>query len=128
MKPILITSLLLNVVFMILLFNLKWKDQKMQRNIAREALPIYPNDDFRISNNFVNLYVNKNDSIYKQIWRSAYEDKPTDAFLISSTYYFVTKNKSILKDVEMSKSQVEEIYGKKIIISKDGNGALWRKH
>ncbi len=66
--------------------------------------------------NFETVYFNKNDSIYKEIWGDAFENEPEKAFLICCTYYYVTKDTSVLKDIEISIEQLDQAYQSKIKI------------
>ncbi len=69
------------------------------------------------TNNFENVYFKRNDSIYKRLWYEAYENEPPSAFLISCTYYYVSRNDSVLNDIELSKTQLESIYHCKLFIA-----------
>lgn len=77
--------------------------------------------DYEIASmkNFENVYLNRNDSIYKQIWNEAFENQPQSAFLISCSYFYVTKDKRILKDIEVSTQQLESVYQRKFLIEGD---------
>ena len=72
--------------------------------------------DYEITSmkNFETVYFNRNDSIYKNLWGEAFENEPEKAFLISCSYYYVTKDTSILKDIGVSIEQLEQSYQRKM--------------
>lgn len=49
--------------------------------------------------------------MYKHIFSTSFENSPVQAYLLSCTYYTVTKDSTIKKDIEMIGSEIKEIYG-----------------
>ena len=72
--------------------------------------------DIESMRNFETVFISRNDSIYKSIWNEAFENEPEKAFLISCSYYYVTKDKRILKNIEMSILQLQDVYQRKFKI------------
>lgn len=72
--------------------------------------------DYEITSmkNFDAVYFNRKDSIYKNVWGEAFENEPEKAFLISCSYYYVTKDTNILKDIGVSIEQLEQAYQRKM--------------
>ena len=64
--------------------------------------------------NFETVFFGKNDSTYKDLWGEAFENEPEKAFLISCSYYYITKDSSILKDIGVSVEQIEQSYQRKM--------------
>ncbi len=69
--------------------------------------------------NFKAVYLNKNDSLYKDLWSEAFENEPEQAFLIACSYYYVKKDTAILKDIKVSIEQLEHAYKRRIMIDYD---------
>ena len=116
MKNILfVISILLNISL------LAWgllKIKQIQTNVS--VIPANNMDtlEYEITSmkNFENVYFNRNDSLYKELWSEAFENEPEKAFLISCSYYYVTKNNKIKQDIEVSSEQLESVYQKKFIM------------
>lgn len=79
-----------------------------------------PMPDYEITSkkNFEAVYFNRNDSLYKDLWGEAFENEPEKSFLIACSYYYVTKDTSIINDIETSAKQLEEggLYNRKLRI------------
>jgi hypothetical protein len=114
MKNILFAiSIFLNIV----LFALYCYDiTPIQSNISTIPAKNMDTMDYEITSmkNFENVYFNKNDSLYKDLWNEAFENQPQSAFLISCSYFYATKDKRILKDIKVSIEQLESVYQRKI--------------
>jgi hypothetical protein len=82
-------------------------------NVSKKSDGI-PDYEITSMRNFETVYFNRNDSIYKNVWGEAFENEPEKAFLISCSYYFVTKDTSILKDIGVSVDQIEQSYQRKM--------------
>jgi hypothetical protein len=96
-------------------FFLAWNFySNTEKGIARQSI-VMPHFEISSPDNFESVFVHQNDSIYRRIWSEAFENHPETAFLISCSYYLVTKDSSILNDVEISESQLETMYNKHII-------------
>ncbi|HEY0652123.1 MAG TPA: hypothetical protein VGD65_03305 [Chryseosolibacter sp.] len=104
-KLILIFSLLLNVgLTLLLLFG---RQEKAPGKILANR-----NKDYDITSfsNFKSVFIEKDDSVYLGLWNQAFQEEPEIAFLLSSSYYHTTKNRDLLKHIELSNSQLKTIY------------------
>jgi hypothetical protein len=105
-------SILLNIASFALYF---YKTMEIQSNIS--TIPAKNTDtvDYEITSmkNFESVFFNRNDSLYKALWNEAFEDEPEKAFLISCSYFYMTKDKRIKKDIEVSANQLEISYQRK---------------
>jgi len=120
------TSIALNI-FLLIFCLLKFRSSQGKSNSSADVAQSRP-VDYEISSNanFRTVYIKRNDSVYKRLWNEAFENQPEYAFLISCTYYYVTGNEIIKKDIELSKKQLEEIYHTQLLLNqsqfnKDGN-------
>jgi hypothetical protein len=106
--------LFISIIFNIIIIGLYLYNQDLQsvENRVRIADTII---DYEItsSKNFEAVFIFKNDSIYNRLWSEAFENQPEKAFLISTSYFYVTGRKQALKNIETSKEQLETIYHKK---------------
>ena len=112
--------LILSLIFNLAMLAFFWDDLKRHRDsdTRSKAEAYYPEVDWEITStkNFESVFIKKNDSIYKRLWNEAFENQPPSAFLISCTYFFVTKDTSVLNDIELSKEQLETMYNEKILV------------
>ncbi|HPT13796.1 MAG TPA: hypothetical protein PK796_03330 [Bacteroidales bacterium] len=117
-RILLILSIFLNLVFLVIIYFLRKEDKVVKETKEPNKIEIQrqTENDVILRKNFESMFYKCNDSIYRNVWNSAFEEEPEMAFLISSTYYFVTKDDKILKDIETSNSQLKEIYYQKINI------------
>jgi hypothetical protein len=109
----LIVSVLLNIVLIAkYCFMVEPKEENAFSNSINKHL------DYEITsmNNFEEVYFSRNDSLYNELWGEAFENEPQRAFLISCSYFYVTKDKRILKDIELSAEQMEDVYQRKFKI------------
>ena len=67
--------------------------------------------DLSVQYNFKKIFIEKNDSVYKRIFSLAFENNPVQAYLLSCTYYTVTKDTTIKKDIKMIGTEIKAIYG-----------------
>lgn len=112
---LLVISIVLNIGLIVFCFYMT--NNESQSNISATVSKKNDNiPDYEITSmkNFETVYFNKNDSIYKDIWGDAFENEPEKAFLISCSYYYVTKDTSILKNIEISIEQLEMSYQRKM--------------
>jgi hypothetical protein len=113
MKFFLILSITVNLLialFFILNSNRSNKIKAVNKRMAIHDFEITSTD------NFESVFIEKNDSVYGRIWNDAFQNQPEKAFLISCSYFLVTKNQNILKDIEISESQLETMYHKRILV------------
>lgn len=102
---------------LVVFYSLRNNDKLPQSHISNDLKK--KNDsipDYEITSmkNFETIFFNKNDSIYKNIWGKAFENEPEKAFLISCSYYYLTNDTSVLKDVNVSIGQLEHSYQRKV--------------
>lgn len=106
---LLIISIFLNIGLSAIYY---YKTKSIQEKKC--TIPVSDMDtvDYEITSmkNFESVYFNRNDSLYKDLWNEAFENQPQSAFLISCSYFYVTKDKRILKDIEVSAQQLEDVY------------------
>jgi hypothetical protein len=83
----------------------------------------YPIPDYKITSkkNFKEVYFEQNDSLYKDLWNEAFENEPEEAFLISCSYFYVTKDTNVVEDIKTSVRQLEEkgLYNRELKILED---------
>lgn len=72
---------------------------------------------FSTPENFEALFVHHNDSVYRRVWGHSFQDWPESAFLVACSYYYVTKQDTLLHDNAVSKEQLEQIYHSTIVVS-----------
>ncbi len=112
---LLIISIVINIG--LIAFYFLRTDKVPQSNISanvskkNDSIPDY---EITSMKNFETVYFNRNDSIYKDVWGEAFENEPEKAFLISCSYYYVTKDTNILKDIVVSMEQLEQSYQRKM--------------
>lgn len=114
---LLIISILLNIG----LFSLYYlKTEAIKTRTSEITTRDIDTTDYEITSmkNFESVYFDRNDTLYKDLWGEAFENQPQSAFLISSSYYYVTKDKRILEDIAVSISQLESMYPRKKIMIK----------
>lgn len=112
---LLIISIVVNIGLSIFCFlgSNKTPQHITSSNMSKKNDSI-PDYDITSMRNFESVYFNRNDSIYKDIWGKAFENEPEKSFLISCSYYYVTKDTSILKDILVSIEQLEQSYQRKM--------------
>ncbi len=116
MKNILFAiSFFLNIVLFALYY---FKTKPIQQNTSAIPAKNIDTPDYEITSmkNFERVYFNRNDSLYKALWNEAFENEPEKAFLISCSYFYVTEDKRIKKDIEVSANQLETSYQRKFKI------------
>jgi hypothetical protein len=107
---IFVLSLLLNVigVYSIIDLSRNFETTHKTDNVTPKISIIYKQLGF--TTHFEDVYFNLNDSIYHEIWKEAYKEYPEDAFLISTSYYYVTKQNKALKDINTSMKKLQTMY------------------
>jgi hypothetical protein len=102
-----IISLIVNIILVSYFISTnKWKGEDghtINQNIQKENLSV--------QYNFEKIFIEKNDSVYKRIFSLAFENNPVQAYLLSCTYYTVTKDTTIKKDIKMISTEIKAIYG-----------------
>ncbi|OWP73986.1 hypothetical protein [Flavobacterium oreochromis] len=102
-----------NVVFGILFFKYynKHKEQilfsKYQNKQEKKYQEKLNYRNFKVYNEVFNK---KNYSIYKECFNYEYMEHPVDAYLLANTYYNLTKKSDVLKDIDLAKRQLADIY------------------
>lgn len=79
-------------------------------NKPKDVGTLDENKDYSMAYNFRKIFIERNDSVYKEVFSKSFEDLPEQAFLLSSTYFFLTKDSLVLKDMKVACSQLESIY------------------
>lgn len=81
------------------------KEQKKEQKNYEDKL------DYRKYRVYNDIFNKKNDSVYKKCFYNEYKEHPVDAYLLANTYYNLTKKDSVMKNIDLAKKQLDEIYG-----------------
>lgn len=114
-KLLLIISMIINLVLLSIWFNNQTVISECNKKILRKdslIKVVYKQYD----NHFQEIFIEKNDSIYQEVFVSNFEHNPEFVFLLSNTYFFITHRKFIQNDIDASNAEIEGIYGKPIKI------------
>ena len=114
-------SVLINVILFIVVLvqNSKLKRKSVLKEINNLQLSADNNVTSHL--NFDSIFFQKNDTVYNKIWSQAFENTPEEAFLISCSYFLITKKSEVLDDIFVSGQQLEEMYHKKLAIQLDSS-------
>jgi hypothetical protein len=103
----LVFSLVLNFV---VIFYCAFLQKKINKYEQRSEID-NTHGNLSIQHNFKKVFVEKSDSVYKIIFGTSFENNPVEAYLIASSYYLLTKNPAIKKDIMMVNTELQPIYG-----------------
>lgn len=116
MKKILSISILLiltaSLFFNYILYN-KVEEVKIIENINRDNENYFKKDldVFNSGNNiFKDIYLNKDYEKFDKNFNHMMQENPIGAYLLSNTFYNITKDKNVIEKIEMSESQLKSIY------------------
>ncbi|UUC46565.1 hypothetical protein [Flavobacterium cerinum] len=105
--------LLLSIVLVFIYYN----KYKVQVRSNEKVIKLYQESYLKIGKEnediYRNVFLKRNDSLYEKYFYMYYEDSPYEAYLLANSYYLLTKSDSVLKDVELAKEQLDEIYSTK---------------
>jgi hypothetical protein len=107
-KVIAIFSLVINLVLGVLLF--KPSSSKTTKYSTGDTLA--KEKDLSVRYNFEKIFLEKNDSVYREVFNKSFEDLPVQAYLLACTYYLLKKDTITKKDIEMISSEIKGIYGR----------------
>jgi len=112
-KYFLFASIIINVLMLsiVLIQNNLLKEKKAIKTLNDKEIKM--DYDITSNENFEKIFFDNNDSLYSVQFNEAFENQPEMALLISCTYYFITKNEKVLDDINLSISQLKEIYVRK---------------
>ena len=114
-NKLLVLSVIVNIG-LIIFCCIKHTHSQPNLSAKKDTLSVWAYE-ITLRRNFETVYFNKNDNIYKDLWGRAFEDEPEQAFLISCSYFYVTKDKRVLKDIEVSAEQLEQAYQRELKIN-----------
>jgi len=101
-------SIVINFTLLFLLF-IKFNNKE---NNIKDIPKLSQNEDLSNRYNFEKIFLEKNDSVYKNVFNRSFEDFPVQAYLLACTYYMIKKDTSIKQDIVMISSEIKGIYGK----------------
>ncbi len=111
-KITLIFSILLNIILIIVIvfrFFYSKNDYLKDEKYFKADFSIYRSESKKV---FEKIFLEKNDSLFNDVFYACYEDIPELAYLVGSTYYLIKKDSSSKQEYEVISSLIKDIYGK----------------
>jgi hypothetical protein len=110
-KLLLFCSLFGNIILGYVMFE---QHKSAENRIRLADLASRKNPDFfRLyeKENFRKIFIEKNNDVYWDLYKSTYENIPVQSLLLACTYYMLTKDESIKHDIEMANVELKGRYG-----------------
>lgn len=109
MKVMLIISLSFNIILAMFFWKQR-KELEFSRMIDKYNVDLSKIDNSPISDdNFRKIFIEKNDTLYRDIYNKAFENSSAEAYLIACGYYYVTRNKRAKEDIEQTYKEMKAL-------------------